>query len=293
MKEAMRVKGKHVFHLMWVTMLLMFSSLLAQEEVETQELDFSFKYFKRANGTIELMVHADASNEEGYYAVEGLPVTFSFATDSLPFILGIVTTDVEGNAVYRIEEGIRLFRDEEGYIDFSAAYDGNTQFEPANGNLRVREVNLNMELKEEDSVRTVLIQAYWINKEGEEVPISEDDILIYVKGMFSYLQIADGYLEEGMCEIEFPADIPGNRNGELDIYARFVEHDDYGTVEAFERKEWGLIPHYLQDMDGKLWTSMAPTWMIVLLIILLSGVWGHYVYAVIQMIRIRKTGKQV
>jgi hypothetical protein len=36
-----------------------------------------------------------------------------------------------------------------------------------------------------------------------------------------------------------------------------------------------------------LWTKIAPRWMIYSLSILLAGVWGHYMFAVISLIRIK------
>jgi len=42
----------------------------------------------------------------------------------------------------------------------------------------------------------------------------------------------------------------------------------------------------------ELWTPIAPVWMIVTLIIMLAGVWGHYIFAVIQLIIIKHQSKQ-
>jgi hypothetical protein len=36
-----------------------------------------------------------------------------------------------------------------------------------------------------------------------------------------------------------------------------------------------------------LWTKIAPRWMIYSLSVLLAGVWGHYLFAVISLIRIK------
>lgn len=278
-------------HLLCAGILLaMTSPVFAQDADEPLAMDFNLKYTKQANGIIALKAHAEASNEEGYFAVTGIPVSFYMATDSVPYLIGMVNTDAEGNAIVQIDNSITLFRNDEAYIQFTAEFEGNEQFEAAYAEVSVRELTLTMTLDELDGERKALIEAYWIDKDGIPVPVTEEDVFLYVKGLFSYLQIADGYLEDGSCEITFPADIPGNREGIVGIYARFVDHDDYGTVEVFETRPWGVIPHYLANDDGKLWTSMAPTWMIVVLIILLSGVWGHYIYAVIQMVAISRAG---
>jgi len=40
------------------------------------------------------------------------------------------------------------------------------------------------------------------------------------------------------------------------------------------------------DPQGS-WTKIAPKWMIYTLSVLLAGVWGHYLFAIISLIRIK------
>jgi hypothetical protein len=39
----------------------------------------------------------------------------------------------------------------------------------------------------------------------------------------------------------------------------------------------------------ELWTPIAPLWMIITLIIMLTGVWAHYIYAIIQLVLIKRS----
>ncbi len=51
-------------------------------------------------------------------------------------------------------------------------------------------------------------------------------------------------------------------------------------------------PKRLINAEGparELWTPIAPMWMIITLIIMLAGVWGHYIYAIVQLIGIRRS----
>jgi hypothetical protein len=64
-------------------------------------------------------------------------------------------------------------------------------------------------------------------------------------------------------------------------------------VEARNRVQWAIPKHLIpqERPTRELWTPVAPLWMIITLVILLAGVWAHYVYAVIQMIRIKQSSK--
>ncbi len=50
--------------------------------------------------------------------------------------------------------------------------------------------------------------------------------------MFSLLPIGEATLDEyGTASLEFPSDLPGDREGNLTIIARFEENPAFGNVE--------------------------------------------------------------
>jgi len=57
---------------------------------------------------------------------------------------------------------------------------------------------------------------------------------------------------------------------------------------------WGVHKQYYKAEvpSGKLWTPIAPLWMIITLIIMLAGVWAHYFYAVYELIMIKRLSKK-
>lgn len=97
--------------------------------------------------------------------------------------------------------------------------------------------------------------------------------------------------EDGTGYIEFPTSIIGDSLGNVLVISRLEDHYDYGNVEVSGEINWA-IPKKLLTAEGpvrELWTPIAPLWMIITLIIMLSGVWGHYIYAIIQLIKIRRS----
>ncbi|MBE0640879.1 MAG: hypothetical protein IH599_02505, partial [Bacteroidales bacterium] len=157
--------------------------------------------------------------------------------------------------------------------------------------LFAKDIRLTMTTEIIDSVKTIHVTAHYFKGDGQEYPVTDQDVFLMKQGMLSKLQIADGWLVDGECDIEFPEGIPGDRKGSVQVFVSILDHPDFGNAEVSETVDWGVIPPFDRVESGKLWTTIAPTWMIVMLIVLLAGVWGHYVYAMIQMGKIRKGGK--
>ena len=94
--------------------------------------------------------------------------------------------------------------------------------------------------------------------------------------------------------MEFPLTLVGDSLGNLTVIAQIDEHDSFGYVKGEATCGWA-IPKHLQSQDKptrQLWTPVAPIWMMITLIILLAGVWGHYIYAVVELVKIKKSAKK-
>jgi hypothetical protein len=155
-----------------------------------------------------------------------------------------------------------------------------------------KDVILDMTLTEVDSIKTVTVTAHTIEN-GKEIPVSGETVSVFVPRMFSNLLIGDLTLDDsGIASLEFPTDLPGGKEGNLTIVAAFIDNATYGNVEKREIIHWGLPTDYLPTSHRALWTQRAPGWMIYTLSVLLAGVWGHYFYAIISLIRIKIEAKR-
>jgi len=151
-----------------------------------------------------------------------------------------------------------------------------------------KDVVLNMTLTEVDSIKTVTVTAT-TTENGKEVPVAGETVSIFVPRMFSNLPVGDITLDDtGSGTIEFPSDIPGGKEGILTIVAAFIDNSTYGNVEQRQEIHWGIPTDYLPTSHRALWTTRAPRWMIYTLSVLLAGVWGHYFFAIISLIRIKR-----
>ncbi len=186
-----------------------------------------------------------------------------------------------------------LKTDADGLWQFTASFDGNDTIEASSSDLIIKDAALTMECAEADSVKTVSIHLEKSGN-GKMTPASGEMITVYVNRMFSPLPIGEITLDdEGNGSVEFPADLPGDIDGNLIIISKFVDHPEFGNIERQEVMKWG-VPFIATDHTSRraLWTKTAPKWMIYTLSVLLAGVWGHYLFAFISLVHIRLNARK-
>lgn len=265
----------------------------AQDTQEDEVLSpyIEFKYVKNTLGQRTLNAKIFLATELGIVPIEGIPVKF-FTNSEEPELLAEVTTDSKGIAGYTIPGEMILPLDEDNYWWFYAEFEGDDTYEMTMEEITVMDVDLNMTLLEEDGEKKIFLEAFTIG-EDEKVPVDGEDIFIFVPRMFSLLPVAEGYFMDGMAEVDFPDDVPGDEEGRLTVIARFNDHWQFGNVEQRADTDWGVpSSHEVAESHRALWTQIAPRWMIITLTILLIGVWAHYLFAIISIARVKKAGKK-
>jgi hypothetical protein len=227
--------------------------------------------------------------------VKGVPVTVLIGTEASTQITLTATTDEDGYGISMIKAGANLPKDAEGKVNAKAVFDGNSNFEAAEAEVSFIEVNLKMSLELVDSVKTVILKAFKLDAKGKESPLEGESVTVSVQRMLSRLPVGDISIDaEGNGSLEFPADLPGTDSlGTLEVIASISENESYGNVETVQNITWGK-PKVLIPKDNRtLWSHIAPVWMIISLTIMLIGVWAHYLYVVIQLIRVKIKGNPV
>jgi len=282
-----------------ITLILLLLSLFSSKGIFSHSQEnakispyIQFQYFKDNEENSILKTTLTYSKNRMELPLPGMKITFYTGTEKKTRLAEIITDD-KGAAIYNLKHESDFLTDNNGLCPFISEFNGNDTIESGNSELLIRDVTLNMTLTESDSIKTIGLSAKKKEK-GKEVPVSGEIIALYVPRMFSLLPIGEATLDEaGSASVEFPASLPGDKDGNITIIARFEEHPEFGNVEKKSTLKWGLPPTYSVPAGHRaLWTKTAPRWMIYTLSILLSGVWGHYLFAIISLIRIRKNAKK-
>lgn len=241
-------------------------------------------YLKDTDSHKILQVKMTNITQTGEVPLPGLLISF-YNDESL---LGTVTTNVAGDATFTIDSAYGLVKGEDGSWPFRAVFDGDTLVDEVSGELSITDVNLEMILNEVEGKKSIKLTATLPSEKGT-VPVAGEEIGIYVPRMFSLLPVSTGILgDDGTIELSFPDDLPGDSIGNLTVIGRFNDHFLFGNVEKREIVPWGTAVVKPPPVYRSLWSTLAPKWMIVTLAIMLIGVWGHYTYVIISLIRIKR-----
>jgi len=247
-----------------------------------------------SDDSLQLKATVSVKHEEGAKNLANAPVSFYSVEKNGDIKIGESKTDFHGEAVLKIASRNKYERNDQQMLSLKAMYDGNAKFEASEGEFGIKPAKLKVSFYEEDSVRFVKVEGTQLNADGTETPITEGTIIVGVPKMISILKIAEITLDStGIGTAEFPKDIIGDSLGNLNVVAYIEENDIFGNVKTSADNNWGLHKHLISPdrPSRELWTPIAPLWMIITLIIMLAGVWGHYVYAIIQLVMISKSAK--
>jgi hypothetical protein len=273
-----------------LVLLVVTSGLLAQEAAKISPY-IQISYLKNTDNQRILKTSLTYSMNRMELPLTGMEI--SFFTGENKTHLTTVITDNKGIATFAIPADMKLNTGSDGKWAFSSEFKGNDTIEAGSSEMTVRDVRLDMVLSLVDTVKTITVNAF-MTENGTEKPVAGEAVKIYVPRMFSNLLISELTLDDaGTASVEFPADLPGDKDGNLTVVAKFEENEAFGNVEKVQTLDWGLKTDYsVPKTHRALWTKTAPKWMIYTLSVLLAGVWGHYLFALISLIRIGRDAKK-
>lgn len=270
-----------------ISLLIITSGLIFSQDAEKISPYVALQYFKGNSDSSYLKATLTYSKNRMELPLPGMEITFFSGTGGEKTLMKSITDD-KGVSKFNISDSKALTADKDGMWPFSISYEGNDSIEAGSAEILIRESSLNMELTDIDSIKTVNLHAEKLVN-GKMVPVAGEMLTVYVPRSFSLLPVGEVTLDDaGSGTLEFPSDLPGDRNGEITVIARFEEHPEFGNIEKSVTLKWGMpLAATNHSSHRALWTKTAPKWMIYTLSILLIGVWAHYLFAIISLIRIR------
>jgi hypothetical protein len=252
-------------------------------------------HYLLSNDTLILNANIFDKKEQGVFAIKNAIIEFSASGDKETRNLGEAKADEEGNAILKIPAVKGLPQDKEGKTTYTAKFSGKGKFQPATESFSAKPARITVNFSKEDSLRFILVTASQFDSKGDVKPILKEKVIVYVPRLFNLLKIGETDLDEaGAGKVEYPGNLVGDSLGNIMVIARIEENDNFGTVQGQSSISWGIPKQYYlaEKPSRELWTPIAPIWMIVTLVIMLTGVWAHYIYAVVQLVKIKQSGKK-
>lgn len=281
----------------FVTVILLSNVCFAQEnDVNKYKIRFNFSTLKQADNSRLLEVRFIATNKKDRkdkVPVYNAEIMFFNILNEEEVLLGTANTSKSGIAQLILSENQPYLIDDDGNINLVAQFPGTGTMDEETSEISVKDLHLELNLTEIDSVKTVLVSAFTINKLQEKIPAEYIEIGFYVEAMLSKMMIEEGSTNDGTYQFKFPTDIPGDVDGNLIMSAMVVDHDAYWNVTQSKTVNWGISHRHVMKEKNTLWSEVAPLWMYTLLTIMLVGVWANYVYTIIHLFKIKNEGDEL
>jgi len=159
------------------------------------------------------------------------------------------------------------------------------------GQEEMQDAIVSVSFSEENDSKMIIASA--VNQEG--LPIEDLELYFYVERTFSLLPIGDDFNatdENGVIEVEFPNDLPGDTEGNVVIVTKILESDMYNDLTLEMTKDWGLKTAIEDPKDEKrsLWAAAAnaPMSLILTVSLMIISVWYIICYIIFKLYRISK-----
>lgn len=265
----------------------------AKETPELISPSMQFTAVQKTDNSIDLKATLKTKVNGMSFNLYKLKVIFYRVLNKEDRELGFVITDGTGKAILNIKSD-SMSADGEGKFHFKAVFSGNKAIEPAEEVFSFKKARLEITPVKEDSLLSVSVKLVDAGT-GEEVPVKDATIGIYVKRLFMPQKIGEGTTDEnGEAIVEFPSGLPGDEKGNLTIIARIDENETYGYLEASSVQNWGIpVSKKMEEQPRALWSSHPPLWMLITFIVLMLAVWGHYLVIVYELFRLRKENPHI
>lgn len=299
----MRIKRKtmkNISRTLLLLPLLLVSFLAVSQEKAVEKGPFTttltFICTSTSDDSLELKATLGVKHEAGATVLANAKVNFAAVGKEGDLPVGSAVSNMNGIAVLKLPVKGQYERDDQQLIHFKANYEGTGNYESSEGEFAIKPARLNVSFYEEDSVKYIKVEAFQYDAGGNPTPLGSVDVNLSVPKMFSMLKIGQISLDStGVGTTEFTGGVIGDSLGKLTVVASIDEHEVYGYVMGKNTNDWGIHKHLISPdrPSRELWTPVAPLWMIITLIIMLAGVWGHYVYAIVQLVLIKKSVKKV
>lgn len=284
--------------------LLIFFAGIFIEELYAQEKEapvpmLNIKYFLPENKMPYIKVITQNKTGRKFEPLAGVTVNVYITKVEANNLLGKVTTSSKGEGRVGFPAAIKLAWYSLDTFTIVAESVPAGKEEALNAEIAVKKAIIGMDTISEDGVRSV--SAWLKEKQGDEwVMVPEIEMKMRIKRLLGNLTVGDAesYTSDstGIAVAEFTKDsMPGDAKGKLILVASVEDNDTYGNLAVETAAPWGIQAKEEKNFWHRtLWSTgnRAPAWLIIIALGIMVGVWGTLIYLLIQLIKIRKMGKQ-
>lgn len=277
-------------------MLFLFVALVPLGVLSQAKLQprVDLSYFRVQQEAPYLIVRVRTKDGKKFEPVTGVNVTLLLNDQEL----GVVMTGKNGEGKYVIPDNIGSSLDTLLQFAFSAKLISDAKLEGAEKEIEIYQSRLTLNATASQDGKQVQATIEKRDKTGW-TPVSGVEMKLFIKRQFGRLPIGEETYtsdENGKVEMDFKASIPGDKSGKITLGCMIEDGEDLGNLTAVKEVEWGtpFVAKHDEFNDRTLWATSdkTPIWLLVFPNLIIVVVWGLIFYLLLQIVKIRKIGKE-
>ena len=152
------------------------------------------------------------------------------------------------------------------------------------------DANLEISFIEDENIHKVVVLA----TDQNNLPIGDLELYFYVKRTFSLLPFGDTFNstdENGLVEVNFPDDLPGDHQGNVTIIVKLLDSDLYNDQQLENVKNWGIAtPPNPVSEERSLWAAAAnaPIPLVLGISSMIASIWFIILYIIYVLFKISR-----
>lgn len=295
------MKLKYIIRYAWVliAVVLIFCAKLMAQDSTAKELNIYLRYFMYNNKIPYVLVNTKTKIDGKFQPVKNVGLNVYLDSVAPSNLISKVNTNNKGETQAVIPGSLKPLWDAAATHKFLAVSVANKEFPEATGDLEIAKAKIVVDTVIVDSVRTITAKVFELNK-TEWMPVKDVEMKIGVRRLGGVLPVGKEatYTTDstGGITAEFKRDTLPAEKGILTLVVNVEDNDKYGNLIIEQKLPWGVKIQQANDWNKRsLWSTRfrTPIWLLFMAYSIMAAVWGVLFYLVIQIIKIRKIGREV
>ena len=272
----------------------------AQEEENKTETLITYRYFVKNNSLQYLFVQTKIKKNRKIEVLRGVTLKL-YLNEAIPEnLIAKVRTNDKGEARAAIPVELKAVWDSSSTHKFLAVGDAASLGEEKTTELEITKAKIILDTINEEGTRSVTAQVLAFEN-GEWTPAPHVELKIGVRRLGGDLKIGDeeSYTTDSLGQAvgEFQIDsLPADdAKGNIVLVAKTEENETYGDILVEKKVPWGMYFIRGDNFDNRsLWATRnkTPIWLLVMAYSIMVAVWGVIIYLIVQLIRIKRLGRE-
>ena len=294
MKKLLKIKSIQLLVLLFVA-----SSVCFAQEKEAPELMTHLGYYTTNNSMQYLKVQTQLKADNKLQPLKDVVVQLYLDSLSPENLISKVRTDAKGFAQAAIPVTLKDKWSAATAHKFIAVTEATRKEDETTTELEITKSKIVLDTLNEDGVRSVTAQVLAYNN-GIWEPAKDVEVKLGVRRMGGNLKIGEDetYTTDSLGQVsgEFKLDrLPADdAKGTITLVATVDDNDQFGNLAIEKKVAWGN--YYKRESNfgqRSLYATRfrTPIWLLVMALSIIAAVWSVIFYLVVQLIKIKKLGK--